>query len=223
MLQSIKKWLQEIFAAKPKLPIQPELPMQPLPVVPAPIDTGLSKNPAYNQAKKHEGEGENKSKFVAYLAAFWPKTGLNYKTIIGSSVAWCGLFIVAMNSETGLNYIKKGAGARNWALYGQKIEWKTQGIPRGAVMHLNHDGNCSSKSSNHVTFSDGDCTAEELLKAKATVPGFGGNQQNTVNRTMYDVKKICAVRWPEEITLPSKVTKSVNCSSGSKAGNVVTR
>ena len=117
-----------------------------------------------------------------------------------------------MNSETGLSWIAKGAGARNWAKYGQAVEWKVNGIPKGAVMHLNHKGDCSSGSGNHVTFADGDCSPQDLASKNATVAGFGGNQSNTVKRSIYSVKEVCAVRWPAEIDLPSKITKSVNCS-----------
>jgi hypothetical protein len=170
-------------------------------------------NPAYIEAKKHKGKSEYDSKFNKYLSAFWPKAGLSkYKTIIGSSFAWCGLFIIAMNSEVGLKYITGGAGAKNWAKYGQAIDWKKNGIPRGAVMHINGNGNCTAGSGNHVTFADADCTASDLMKSGAIVPGFGGNQSNTVKRSIYAVKNLCAVRWPAEIALPKPIEKSVDCN-----------
>lgn len=177
-------------------------------------------NPAYKEAKKHAGEKETDSRFNRYLSAFWRIVGLpNYKTIIGASFAWCGLFVAAMNSEAGLKWIANGAGARNWAKYGVEIDWRKNGIPRGAVMHLNHAGNCSSGSGNHVTFADGDCTAAELAKPGAQVPGFGGNQSNTVKRSLFGVKEICAVRWPAEIEKPGPITQSVNCAGGSSGGS----
>ena len=170
-------------------------------------------NPAYVEAKKYAGRGERDAGFVKWLAGFWPKVGLpGYKTIIGSSFAWCGLFIAAMNSEVGQKWAAKAAGARNWAVYGQAIDWRANGIPRGAVMHLNHEGNCSSKSDNHVTFADGDCSAADLAKPGANVPGYGGNQSNATRRSMYPVKEVCAVRWPAEIALPAAVAKSDGCS-----------
>lgn len=177
-------------------------------------------NPAYMEAKKYMGKGENDSKFVKWLSGFWAGVGLpGYKTIIGSSFAWCALFIFAMNTEVGQEAISKsGAAARSWATYGVAIDWKKNGIPRGAVMHINGNGNCSSASGNHVTFADGDCTASELSKAGATVPGLGGNQSNQVKRSLYPVKNLCAVRWPKEIPKPGAVTTSINCAQGSASG-----
>lgn len=180
--------------------------------VAAPVTGARPVNPAYQEAKKYEGKTETNSAFGAWLSKFWPKAGLpNYKTIVGSSFAWCALFLVAMNSETGQKYVASAA-ARSWAKYGVEVNWKQDGIPRGAVIHLNHAGNCSSGSSNHVTFADGDCTVAELTKPGATFPGFGGNQGNTVKRSAYGVREICAVRWPSEIPKPGPVTKSYNCS-----------
>lgn len=172
-------------------------------------------NPAYLEAKKYAGKTETDSSFNKWLSGFWPKAGLpSYKTIIGTSFAWCGLFVLAMNSEVGQKWASGAAGAKNWAKYGVAIDWKKNGIPRGAIMHLNHNS-CGSGSGNHVTFADGDCTAADLAKPGATVPGFGGNQGNTVKRSNYAVKEVCAVRWPSEVPLPGPVTKSINCSGQS--------
>lgn len=195
------------------------------PVLPA------SSNPAYREAKKYAGKTEYDKKFNAWLSGFWKKVGLpGYKTIIGTSFAWCGLFIAAMNSETGLEIVRGAAGAKNWAKSGVAIEWKVDGIPRGAVMHIDHDGDCKG-GGNHVTFADGDCAPQDIvemtkgadgvwrlsnlpakLKAGAQVPGFGGNQGNTVKRSMYPVRDICAVRWPAELPKPGKIVESSNCA-----------
>lgn len=187
-----------------------------IPLPPKTLPNG-SINPAYMEAKKYAGKGENDKAFVAWLSKFWPKTGLNYKTIIGASFAWCGLFIAAMNSETGLDIVKGAAGAKNWAKSGVEIEWKVNGIPRGAVMHLNRN-KCGSGSGNHVTFADGDCSAGDLKKSGAVVPGFGGNQANKVKRSLYPVKEVCSVRWPAEIEKPGPITQSVDCSGASSGG-----
>lgn len=170
-------------------------------------------NPAYEEAKKHEGKSEFDSKFNSYLSGFWKRVGLpNFKTIIGTSFAWCGLFVAAMNIEAGQEFLTKGARAREWAKYGVEIDWKKDGIPRGAVIHINGAGKCSSSEANHVTFADGDCTPEDLAKPGAAFSGFGGNQSNRVKRSIYPVKNLCAVRWPSEIEKPGKITKSVDCT-----------
>lgn len=184
----------------------------------APPVTGLPTNPAYQEAKKYAGKKESDSSFGKWLSGYWKKVGLpNYKTIVGSSFAWCALFVVAMQSDTGQKYIASAA-ARSHAKTGVEIEWKENGIPQGAVVHLNHSGNCSSGSGNHVTFADGSCTPEQLAKPGATFPGFGGNQGNQVKRSNYGVREICAVRWPAEVPKPGRITKSVDCGSGSTSG-----
>lgn len=192
------------------------------PVVEAPPITGRVENPSYLEAKKYAGAKETDSKFGAFLSSFWTKVGLsNYKTIIGSSFAWCALFVVAMQSEVGQKYIASASAKRQGAT-GVEIDWKDNGIPRGAIIHINHGLDCKSSSNNHVTFADGDCTAEDLAKKGATFPGFGGNQSNQVKRSNYDAREICEVRWPTEIPKPGKIEKSIDCS-GLKSGNESTR
>jgi len=180
---------------------------------------GKSENPAYKQAKKYEGKSEYDSAFNKHVSKFWPKVGLpHYKTIIGSSFAWCAIFIGLMNSEVGQDYISKyGAAARSYRAYGQNIDFKTMGIPQGAVMHINSKS-CSSGSGNHVTFADGSCTPEYIATRGALVPGYGGNQLNKVKRSMYAAWKVCKVRWPNEIPLPAKVTRNIDCGGGKDNG-----
>lgn len=177
------------------------------------VNNPQSVNPAYVQAKKHTGKTEYDSAFNKYLSGFWAMVGLpSYKTIIGTTFAWCGLFIAAMNSETGLKIVGGAAGAVSWAKYGQEIDFKKDGIPRGAVLRINNNGDCSSGwAGNHVTFADGDCTVEDLKATNATVPGFGGNQADSVKRSNYPVKNVCNARWPAEIQKPGPITKSFNC------------
>jgi peptidoglycan hydrolase-like protein with peptidoglycan-binding domain len=183
-----------------------------------PVPGSATTNPAYVEAKKYIGKTEFDSTFNKWLSGFWKIVGLpGYKTIIGTSFAWCGLFIAAMNSEVGQKWMNNGAGARNWASYGQAIDWKKNGIPQGAVIHIN--ANCGSGSGNHVTFADGACTAEYLTRKDAVVPGLGGNQSNAVKRSLYGVSKVCAVRWPSELPLPPKVVNNISCGSGTDSGD----
>ncbi len=186
--------------------------------MPAPV--GHVENPAYKEAKKFEGKKETDASWRAYLVPYWRKVGLpGYTTLVGTAFAWCGLFLFAMNTNVGYKAITGAAGARNWARYGVEVEWQKNGIPRGAVMHINGKGNCSSSKNNHVTFADGDCTAADLRTLKR-VPGFGGNQSNAVRRSFYSTNEVCEVRWPAELPKPGPVAKSVNCSgSGSTGGS----
>ncbi len=125
-----------------------------------------------------------------------------------------------MNTQVGQKAISGAAGARNWAKYGVEVEYKKNGAPKGAVVHLNHAHNCSSGSNNHVAFLDGDCTAADLTRAGGTVPLYGGNQSNQVKRSVFSNLEICEIRWPSELPLPGPVTKSIDCGGKSGADTI---
>jgi hypothetical protein len=171
------------------------------------------KNPPwYDYAKKFSGKKETDPKFAKFMIPKWKLVGLDLKRIDKKWAAWCGLAMAVALSGVGLNYSKKGAAAKNWAKFGVAIEWKTHGIPRGAIIHINK--RCGSGSGNHVTQADGDCTAKDLLKKGATINGYGGNQGNRWKVSTYPVSRICAVRWPKDYPYPPRVLKSERCTSG---------
>ena len=179
--------------------------------------------PWFKDGKKNEGQNEATPKFNKYASSYWGRVGLpNFKTIIGTSFAWCGLAAAITLINTGHSIPKGAAGAKNWDKLGVAIEWKTNGIPQGAFVRLNHKGQCGSGSGNHITQADGYCTAADLLKSGATFNGYGGNQGNRWKVSTYSVKEICSVRWPSDYKFPSKVTKSVKCTTG-KSGSESTR
>lgn len=175
-------------------------------------------NPAYVEAKKYLGKGEHDKAFVKWLSSKWPLVKLNLKTIVGASAAWCALFVAVMNSETGLEYISKYGGlARVQGQIGVTIDYKKDGIPQGAVVHINAKS-CKSGSGNHITFSDSACTAKTVNTRGATFQGLGGNQSNVVKSSTYSISKICRVSWPKEIALPSPVVENINCNGGKDGG-----
>ena len=158
------------------------------------------------------------------MVPLWMKLfKLPLKNITENWQAWCGLAVGAALMWGGMSWQKDGSLAKNWDKYGQAINWKVNGIPRGAIIRINHKADCNLESSNHVTFSDGDCAASDLLKAGATFNGYGGNQSNTWKVSTFPASHICAVRWPPERPLPNKVLKSKNCTSGSNNNNESTR
>lgn len=163
------------------------------------------------RARSMLGKKETDSKFNKEMSAKWSLFGMNLGTIAKSWAAWCGLFVAVVLSGTGYNYATNGALARNWGLYGQKIEWKVNGIPEGAIIHVNPKS-CSSGASNHVTFANGDCSVSDINKPGATFGGLGGNQSNQVKVSIYKASTICAVRWPTGAPMPEKVNKSLNCT-----------
>lgn len=193
-----------------------EIVLKPRILKPLPVD----KAPWLTEAKKHKGKAESDSVFNRYLSGFWKLVGLpNYKTIVGTSFAWCGLFVAAMLYNVGLPWQKDGAAARNWAKYGQAIEWSKDGIPRGAIVHINHNGLCSSGKGNHVAMADGDCTPQDLRSGAINL--YGGNQGNQAKVSAFPVEHICAVRWPAESDKPGKVVESKGCKG--KPGGESTR
>lgn len=169
------------------------------------------------RARSMLGKKETDPKFNKEMSAKWSLFGMDLGTIAKNWAAWCGLFVAVALSGTGYNYATNGALARNWGLYGQKIEWKVNGIPEGAIIHVNPKS-CSSSSSNHVTFANGDCTVSDLTKPGATFAGLGGNQSSMVKVSIYKASTICAVRWPLGAPLPDKVLVSKNCTGTGSTG-----
>lgn len=183
------------------------------------IPKGSSDTPPWlTEAKKHDGRHETRDKsWAKWMASKWKLVGLDLPHISKSWSAWCGLAIAVALAGVGLDYQKNGATARNWRHYGTKIDWKVDGIPQGAIVHLNNKGNCNSSSSNHVSMANGNCTPEYLNTRGSTIDLYGGNQGNTWKVSTYAVSKICNVRWPKDakdFPKPSKVLKNKNCSSG---------
>lgn len=208
-------WLKSLFASKTNSGGSPTPSEQPKPE---------PKKPRAWMAiiRKYLGAKETDSWFSKFMVPKWSLFGMDLGTIAQSWTAWCGLMVAVALSMAGLEYAKDGALARNWAKYGQKIEWRVDGIPEGAIVHINHKFDCSSSSSNHVAFANGDCTAADLLKPGATIDLLGGNQNNQVKVSTYPVKEVCNVRWPPEEVKPGRVTKSINCTS-KKTGTESTR
>lgn len=172
--------------------------------------------------EKHKGKKETDKTFSDYLSAFWPKW-FGAKTIVGSAFAWCGLMVFYTLNQAGYVNLPEGyITAKKWDGYGQAVEWKTQGIARGAVIRTNSSGDCKSSKGNHVTFANGYCTPQDLTKSGATIGALGGNQNNSVKVSIYKVSNICYVGWPKEKGAVPTVTKSNNCT-GSGATDESTR
>lgn len=197
-----------------------------------------SENDWMDEMEKMKGKKESDSAFSKYLSGFWKYVGLSFTTIVGSARAWCGLIIAVALLLAGYPYLKNGAGAKNWDTYGQAVNWQQNGIPRKAIVRINHNGDCSAGSSNHVTLMNGDCAASDIIemvknskgvyvakvKAGATFPGLGGNQGDQVKESWYPVAHICAVRYPDKtadgksVALPAPVKKSNGCNGKASTG-----
>jgi hypothetical protein len=182
-------------------------------VVPKP--TQKKSPPWFLFANQFKGLNENDPILQHELVPKWRLLGLNLKTIAQPWAAWCGLACAVALSGVGIDFIKNGAAAKNWDSYALNVDWRKNGIPQGAIVRINNAGNCTSTTGNHVSMANGDCTAEELLRPRATIDLYGGNQGNSWKVTAYPAANICAVRWPKDQNnpLPGKITVSKNCGS----------
>lgn len=215
---SFKKWImlliEKVFGIKTP-PVAEDI---------EPEEPKKSKAPWFWEVKKFEGKKETDPKFQAHMNQYWKATGLpSFKGLVGSARAWCGIFAAMGLIVVGLNVPKDAFRAISWDKNGQAINWRVNGFPQGAFVRINGSGNCESAADNHITMSNGDCAAADLLKSGATFSGFGGNQGNQAKVSSYPVKNICSVTWPSGEALPGKIIKSVNCSNGKTADNESTR
>lgn len=217
-------WLKGLTGKRDKIvdPL-PKLPEKPKPEDKEEDSAAAPPPPWYKKAKEQEGKKETDPVFGSMMVPYWLKLfGLKIKTIVGSAAAWCGLAAATALFWAGMQVPKDGATAKNWDKYGVALEWKTYGIPQGAIVRINHKGDCKSAANNHVAQANGNCAPVDLLKNGSTIDLLGGNQSQMWKVSTYSVKEICSVRWPSDYPMPPKVTKSKNCTSGKK-GNESTR
>lgn len=223
---NILQFFINLFKPKAKQPEKPIDTVEALPEVvaekpdkPKEVDDGFAmpQVPWNKKAKEQSGKTEKDKGLTLLLGPLWMKLyGINYKDLVGSSHAWCGLAMGACLMWGGMKWQPGGASAKAWGKYGVAIDWKTNGIPRGAIIHINHGFDCNSSKYNHVAQADGDCTSSDLLKAGAKINLYGGNQSDTWKVSTFAVKEICEVRWPADYEFPPKILKSVKCSYDTK-------
>ncbi len=128
------------------------------------------------------------------LSAGWPLVGLpQYHTVIGMAHAWCGMALATALSSAGYAFPKSAAGAHNWDHYGTAIDWKTHGIPLGAVVRIKHHTGGA-----HVTTADRNHSAGETI-----LDALGGNQGDSIRVSRFNVSgnhaghdEIMWVGWP---------------------------
>lgn len=204
--KALSKYEFDVVLKKTETAIEPQQP--------APTDRKTP--PWYLFALQFKGKKETDRDLSNYLVPKWKLFGMDLGTIATSWAAWCGLAMAVALSGVGVDYAKNGALAKNWKDYGVEIKWKTDGIPQGAIVRINHTGNCAASSSNHVAQANGDCSVNDLLKPRASIDLYGGNQGNSWKVSTFPVAHVCDVRWPKDVKdfpKPAPITKSKNCSS----------
>jgi uncharacterized protein (TIGR02594 family) len=115
------------------------------------------------------------------LASFWKYTNHKANTCVGRENAWCSMMANAALIETGFKGTRDAA-ALSFKNYGTDAG----GLVPGCIVVIEHqDG------SHHVTFLD-------HIVDLQTIACLGGNQQNAVRISDYDVTKdkVIATRWP---------------------------
>lgn len=226
MFQAIKNWWRNLWApVHTDQPVEipkgaPSNPILPGTVVEKPNATKEYQDKAQAEIDKLMGASENDSWFRKFMVPFWSKLfGRSLGDIRGRDFAWCGLLVGVILALNGHPVQPHGEDSTQWRKYGQEINWRRDGIPRLSIVQLNHAQDCAKPGSNHVTFSAGDCTPEELAKKDATFNAEGGNQNDHVSLRAYPVAEICAVRFPPGVPLPGKITVSKGCSGAAVGGS----
>lgn len=106
------------------------------------------------------------------LSKDWPLVGLDYKTVIGTSHAWCGMEAYAALHFAGYKGPRGAAGAANWRTWGDSCEWLC-----GAALPMRH-----ASGGAHITFFL--AWADRLKKLALCI---GGNQNNAVRVSLYNL------------------------------------
>ena len=199
----------KIFQGKNFININPKLNEETLYELGLKVVELKDKTPWMTAIKKDIGKKETDELYASKMVAKWPIVGLNLKTISTNWAAWCGLAVAVYLKKAGLSWRKDGALAKNWKNYGLEIDWKRDGIPYGAIVHVNKYGKPQAKG-NHVTFSFYNYSPTFLSKKGAAIQCLGGNQNNKVKVSPYKVSKILNVRWPDNPKYPKpiKINKS---------------
>lgn len=196
--------------------------------------------PWYVAGLKWKGKKETDPELKKHLVPFWKRIGLRIDTLSGSAAAWCGLAAASTLLVVGLSVPQNSFRAKDWDNFGVAVNYQENGIPQGAFVRINNEGDCNSSKSNHISQANGDCSPQDIVvvemakdkngvfrpkysfKSNATIDLYGGNQSDRWKNSTYSVQKICSVRWPAEHSPPPKITKSINCTSG-KSGSESTR
>jgi len=162
----LKQWFAELFApvaAKPVPAPTPEPPAKPTPK-PSPLDWFV----------RRDQWGEHNPDNVRELSKGWVLTKhcKSYKTIVGADYAWCGMSLATAMKDCGLTYPVQCETAMNWIGHGRAVNWKRDGIPRGAIVVV---------QGYHVALCD-----EYTAPGKDGVFLRGGNQLNKICRKWDD-------------------------------------
>lgn len=130
----------------------------------------------------------------AELSKGWPLVKLpQFHTVIGILHAWCGMSLATALHACGYKIPAGAAGAQNWDGYGESIDWKKNGIPRGAVVRIRHHTGGA-----HVSTADRDHAPGEQVAQL-----LGGNQGNGIRVSVFNVSgvanghdEVAYVGWP---------------------------
>lgn len=140
------------------------------------------------------GWSENNPAQDAELSKGWQYTHecKGFTTCAGDEHAWCGMSLATALHACGLTYPEDCESADAWDGYGALLDWKTGGIPIGAVVVINHNAGGFHVSTANRDHKPGEQVYEAL----------GGNQSDSINVTTFALSKnkIVWVGWPVEST-----------------------
>ena len=119
-----------------------------------------------------------------------------------SKLPWCGAFCAFVMRDRGLTFPRKYASAREWAVWGTKL----QAPAPGAVAVFQRAGG------GHVGFVVG-------KDAKGRLLVLGGNQADSVSVAAFDPARVIAYRWPAGVPAPESLTLPTYAHAGLTSRN----
>lgn len=139
------------------------------------------------------GWNEGNPANCAALEKGWKYTNVpGYRGIKGRDRAWCAMAVCTALEENGYKS-SRDAAAASYDDYGTPINFKKDGIPKGAIVTIRH-----ASGGRHVTTAN-----RNHAPGERWLEGLGGNQMDSIRVSTYDVSgndnghdQIVAVRWP---------------------------
>lgn len=161
-------WLAAIFnqSTKPEHPLPEE-----------PVSQKVDRAMAFLQERTHFREGgPGEMEIIGWWKySRWCKS---YKSIIGATYAWCGITQAAAEDVAGRTWPLQCETASKWIGHGSFWDWQRLGLVENLIVVIQH----KKSGGYHVTR-----VAQNEPAGFSSFLGLGGNQNNGLNVTRYDL------------------------------------